>query len=339
MSAPAPAAPAAGPPGLVVLGNLLVDDVVLEDGRTRMGEAGGAVLYASLAAARCGASVGCVSLRGSDYPAAALAVLAAHGVRLEGVHPLPGPGVRTWLLYEEGVRRVLHRLGRPSHEAASPEPAHVPEAWRRARAFHLAPMPLATQRALVEAIRDWESPGAPAFVSLDPHVPVTPQSLGAWGQILWRVDAFLPSDDEMRWPAGPAGAEAALASLAVGSLRFVAWKRGEAGGRLYDAAERRWRAWAAPAEPAFDPTGAGDAFAAGFVSALLEGQTVEAALERAAATAALAVRAWGHEGLLGSARPATGEAAVEPPPGRPRAEAAPERVTRPAARAPRRKVQ
>lgn len=319
---PRPAARAPGgpdAPGLVLLGNLLVDDVVLEDGRTRMAVPGGAILYASLAARRWGTSVGCVSLRGDDYPPDALDALAGRGVRLEGVHPLPGRGVRTWLLYEDGVRRVLHRLGRPSHEAVSPEPAHVPEAWRRARAFHLAPMPLATQRALVEAIRDWESPGAPAFVSLDPHVPVTPQGLDAWRELLWRVDAFFPSDDEVRWPAGHGEAEAALESLAVGSLRHVAWKRGAAGGRLYDAAERRWRSWAASgatSEPARDPTGAGDAFAAGFVTALLEGAAVEAALERATASAALAVRSWGAEGLLAATHGAdTAASRVRPRPG------------------------
>ena len=43
-------------PDLVVLGNLLVDDVVFPDGRTRMGEAGGATLYASLGAALKGRS-------------------------------------------------------------------------------------------------------------------------------------------------------------------------------------------------------------------------------------------------------------------------------------------
>ena len=41
-------------PDLVVLGNLLVDDLVFQDGRTRMGEPGGAVLYAALGAALWG---------------------------------------------------------------------------------------------------------------------------------------------------------------------------------------------------------------------------------------------------------------------------------------------
>ena len=50
---------------LVVLGNLLVDDVVLESGQTRMGLPGGATLYATLAARLWGLRVGVASLRGS----------------------------------------------------------------------------------------------------------------------------------------------------------------------------------------------------------------------------------------------------------------------------------
>src|SRR5262249_61376133 len=37
-------------PSIVLLGNLLVDDVVLADGTTRMGQPGGSLLYNALAA-------------------------------------------------------------------------------------------------------------------------------------------------------------------------------------------------------------------------------------------------------------------------------------------------
>lgn len=289
--APAP------PPDLVLLGNLLVDDVVFPDGRTRMAQAGGAMLYASLAAVACGTRTGCVSLRGDDYPAAALAALRGRGVALDGVHGLGTNGVRTWLLYEGVVRRVVHRLGCPSHEAVSPTPEHVPAAWRRARAFHLAPMPIATQQALVEAIRGWESPERPAIVSVDPHLPVAESTLAEWRELLARVDAFFPSDDEMRWPAAMADA-GALGALAGGRLAVIAWKRGAAGGALFDARAGRLHHWEAGTTTAVDPTGAGDAFAAGFLSAWLAGAPVEERLRQAIAMAERVIGAWGPEALL-----------------------------------------
>ncbi len=294
-------------PDLVLLGNLLVDDVVFPDGRTRMAQPGGAMLYASLAAALWGAQVGCVSLRGEDYPPAALDALRARGVSLDGVHALVGNGVRTWLLYEGPVRRVVHRLGCPSHEAVSPVPAHVPEAWRRARAFHLAPMPIATQRVLVEAIRAWESAERPAFISVDPHLAVRADTLETWRGTLARVDAFFPSDDEWALPGAVRDPASALATLAGGSLRWIAWKRGADGGTLYDARERRLYRWPARASRVDDPTGAGDAFMAGFVTAQLAGQPPESCLRRGVVSAGFALEAPGPDGLL-AGTPAEAEA-------------------------------
>ncbi len=288
-------------PDLVLLGNLLVDDVVFPDGRTRMAQPGGAMLYASLAAALWGVRVGCVSLRGNDYPPTALAALRERGVSLDGVHDLRANGVRTWLLYEGVARRVVHHSGCPSHEAVSPDPAHVPGAWRTARAFHLAPMPIATQRALVLAIRGWEAPERPALVSLDPHLPVSPETLDDWRELLPHVDAFFPSDDEVRWPGDEADAQRALASLASGRLRFVAWKQGASGGTLHDSQAAELKRWPPSAMRAVDPTGAGDAFAAGFLSAWLEGAEPGEGLRRAIASAEIAIRAWGPDGLLAAA--------------------------------------
>src|SRR5437867_358775 len=117
------------PPDLVLLGNLLVDDIVFADGRTLMGEAGGAMLYVSLAARLWGARVGLVSIAGSDYPQATLDALAARGIELDGVRALGRPGVRTWLLNEPGGRRVIHRFGSPPHVDVSPEPGDIPRGY------------------------------------------------------------------------------------------------------------------------------------------------------------------------------------------------------------------
>jgi sugar/nucleoside kinase (ribokinase family) len=179
----------------------------------------------------------------------------------------------------------------------------VPAAWRTARAFHLAPMPIETQAALVRAIRGWESPERPAFISLDPHLLVTPDSLARHRAVLAEVDAFFPSDDELLLPDAARDPAATLASLCSGRLRFVVWKRGAQGGTLYDANAKRLHTWTPRAERVEDPTGAGDAFMAGFVSALLEprevqGEVVERALRRGVVTASFAIEGWGADGLL-----------------------------------------
>ena len=284
-------------PDPVLLGNLLVDDLVFPDGRTRMGQAGGAILYGSLAAALWGVRVGCVSLRGNDYPAAMLDQLPRRGVSLDGIAPLERPGVRTWLLYEGRLRRVVHRLGCPIHEEVSPEPEQVPAAWRAARAFHLGPMPLAVQRRLAQAL------GANgALVSIDPHEPVTEASLPAWRELLEHADAFFPSEDELRLEGASTDPHAALRRLATGRLRWVAYKRGLKGGVLYDVRADRCHAWSARTDGLADPTGAGDAFAAGFLAGQLAGRDVAECVRRGVVGASFALEAWGPAGLLEATR-------------------------------------
>lgn len=282
----------------MLLGNLLVDDIVFADGGTRMGEPGGAILYGSLGAAIWGTRVGCVSLVGTDYPVTMLDALEERGVDLTGVHRLGGPGVRTWLLYEDRVRRLIHRLGCPTHEEVSPGPEHIPGAWQSASAFHLAPMPFAVQRRLVATLAG----DANRFVSVDPHLPVTEDTLDDWRPALAETDAFFPGEDELLL-AGTAGdPERALPRLATGRLRFIALKQGARGGTLYDAREGRFHRWLARATKVVDPTGAGDAFAAGFVSAHLEGLPVEACLDRGVVSASFAIEAAGAASLLEATR-------------------------------------
>jgi sugar/nucleoside kinase (ribokinase family) len=285
-------------PSLALLGNLLVDDVVFPDGNTRMGQPGGAILYGALGAAIWGTRVGCVSLAGTDYPVAMLEALEKRGVDLTGVHRLGGPGVRAWLLYEGHLRRLIHRLGSPTHEQVSPGPEHIPSAWSSAPAFHLAPMPFSAQRRLLASL----AKSANRFVSVDPHLPVSEETLGEWRHALADADAFFPSEDELLLEGSTGDPQRVLPRLATGRLRFIVFKQAARGGILYDAREDRFHRWPGRATKVIDPTGAGDAFAAGFVSAHLEGLPVAACLDRGVVSASFAVEGLGAAALLEAAR-------------------------------------
>ena len=95
--------------------------------------------------------------------------------------------------------------------------------------------------------------------------------------------------------ADPRGA---LARLGGGRLRYALLKRGAAGGLLYDARSQETRSWEARATQVVDPTGAGDAFAGGFLSGLLAGEDVAGALERSVVSASFALETWGAAGLI-----------------------------------------
>ena len=285
-------------PSVVLLGNLLVDDIVFPDGSTRMGEPGGAVMYGSLGAALWGTRAGCVSLAGTDYPVTMLDALEKRRVDLAGVHRLGGPGARTWLLYEGHLRRLIHHLGRPSHERVSPGPEHIPRAWQSSPAFHLAPMPFSVQRQVLASL----AINPNRFVSIDPHLPITDETLVEWRQVLADADAFFPSEDELLLEKPDVDPQRVLPRLATGRLRFIVFKQAAKGGILYDAREDRFHRWPGRATKVIDPTGAGDAFAGGFISGHLEGLPVEVCLDRAVVSASFAVEALGAASLLQATR-------------------------------------
>lgn len=212
-------------PALVMAGNLLVDDIVLDDGTTRMNQPGGALLHGALAASAWGLHVGCVSVVGSDYPTSALDALRARGVSLDGVRALTTPGVRVWLLHESGLRHMVCRLGRPSHDEVSPTPDDIPASWRSAPMLHLAPMPFERQRAMVDALGE-----GTRFVSLDPHQPIRSDTLDAWRPVFAGVDALFASDDELHLDGLDDRPREVLRSLAGGRLRYVVHKQGARGG-------------------------------------------------------------------------------------------------------------
>ena len=279
---------------LVCLGNLVVDDVVYADGRTRMGEAGGAMLYTALGAALWGVRVAVVAPLGDDYPRATLAALAGRGVDVSALRPLGRTGLRSWLLYEPSGRLIVHRLDSVGHVTGSPLPDDVAGRFADARAYHVSPTPLVCQRPLLETL----SARRGALLSLDPHDPLRDESLDEWRAALALADVFFVSSEELRLEGEARRPGASLGRLAGGRLKLVLLKRGAAGGLLYDTATDETRAWEPRAATVVDPTGAGDAFAGGFLAGRLDGEDVAGALERAVVSASFAIETWGAAGLL-----------------------------------------
>jgi sugar/nucleoside kinase (ribokinase family) len=154
------------------------------------------------------------------------------------------------------------------------------------------------QRSLLTALRA----DAPAFVSIDPHMPVTEETLDEWRDALADADAFFPGEDELQLVGVHSDPHQALPRLVSGRLRFVVFKRGPKGGILYDAHEGRFYTWQPRVAAAVDQTGAGDAFGVGLILAHLEGLPIDACLQRAVVTASFAIEGWGPDALLTATR-------------------------------------
>lgn len=282
-----------GPPDLVLAGNLLVDDIVLADGTTLLGEPGGAVLHAALAASLWGCRVGILSVSGSDYPATTLDQLAARGIDLAGVRPLGRPGGRAWLLHEPSARRVIHHLDSPAHAEISPTPADLPSTWRSAQGFHIAPMPLERQLDLARWLSRGDDPRRP-FVSLDPFEIVRDETAAGWREPLAQVDALFAGEDDLRLSDSPAET---LATLAGARLRLLVLKQADRGGVLLDRHAATTHHWNPRVEGIVDVTGAGDAFAGGFLAGWLATGDIARGLAQGVVSASLVLEDWGSRGL------------------------------------------
>ena len=282
---------------LVVLGNLIVDDIVYDNGETRMAQPGGAVLYMGLTASLWEIRIGLVSVAGSDFPDPVLRALEQRRISLEGVRRSAEPGLRTWLLYEGDIRRVVHRLDGPTHRDSSPTAEDLPARWHP-RALHLAPMPFDLQDDLATRLRI--RCGEKALLSLDPFELLTGEGVEAWQRLLARVQLFFISEDELVCHRSGLDPERFLRTLVTGRLDTIFYKQGGRGGQVLGRTGFSQSRWPARAASVIDTTGAGDAFACGVLAGLLKNRPLERALQWGIVSASFAIQGQGIDGLLGA---------------------------------------
>ncbi|MGH1564005.1 carbohydrate kinase family protein [Mumia sp. DW29H23] len=180
-------------------------------------------------------------------------------------------------------------------------------AWKDVRWVHLTgysffdPVTRPVAQELVVRARD-----RGAVVSVDPGSVAFLREVGVDQFVRWTagVDVVLPNVDELRCMTGVDDTDRAVLELSRWYPTVVA-TLGPAGAvqMTPDGFLVRQRAEAAEVE---DLTGAGDAFAAGFLAASADGLDAQHALRRGAETAAVAVARTGARPPLGEARTVLG---------------------------------
>ena len=121
------------------------------------------------------------------------------------------------------------------------------------------------------------------------------ETLREAGEALSRLDYFFPNMEEAVLLTGKRGPDAIADALLEAGVKHVALKLGRAG-CLLASADERFRVPAYPDARSLDTTGAGDTFAAAFLSALMEGRSFEACGRFANAAASLCIECVGATG-------------------------------------------
>jgi sugar/nucleoside kinase (ribokinase family) len=276
---------------LLVVGSIALDSIFTPFGETA-DALGGSAVYFSVAGSLLH-PVQVVGVVGRDYPVAELERLAPRGIDWGGVERADGESFR-WkgkYSYDLQSRETLEtRLG----VFAEFEPK-LPEQFRAAKFLFLGNIDPELQLGVLTQV---ERPRLVACDTMNYWIQGKKQALL---ELLRRVDVLMVNDSEARELSGDWNIHRAGRWILRAGPSRVVIKQGEYGALLIEA-ERTFYVPAFPLETVYDPTGAGDAFAGGFMAYLARTGTVsEVSIRRAmvygAAMGSYAVEQFGIRGF------------------------------------------
>lgn len=249
---------------ILVVGSVALDTVETPFGRADDVLGGSATYFA--AAASLFVPVQVVGVVGEDFPRDDLNFLQGRGVDFSGLEARPGESFR-WegrYAYDLNSRDTLDtRLG----VFADFQP-RIPADFRDARSVFLGNIDPELQLDVLDQVRD------PVLVACDTMDFWIEGSRDTLLQLLERVDLLLVNDAEVRQLADEPNLLKAARWVQDRGPSLVLVKKGEHGAILF---ARDWIFFVPgyPLESVFDPTGAGDAFAGGFLGYLAGGAAVD----------------------------------------------------------------
>jgi sugar/nucleoside kinase (ribokinase family) len=242
--------------GLLVVGSIALDSVVTPFGETA-DALGGAAVFFSMAGAVLHHPVQMVGVVGNDFPEAHLSALTARGVDLAGVERKTGESFR-WKArysYDLASRETLDtRLG----VFAEFRP-RIPEAFRAARYVFLANIDPELQLSVLDQVKK------PSLVACDTMNYWITSKRDVLLELLRHIDILMVNDSEARELSGDWNIYRAAHWILSRGPKMTVIKQGEHGALLVSA-DTTFKAPAYPLQEVFDPTGAGDAFAGGFMA-------------------------------------------------------------------------
>ena len=243
--------------GLVVVGSVALDSVETPFGRTEEALGGSAVYFAVAGSLLHPVQV--VGVVGRDYPMGELQRLAERGIDLRGVTVADGESFRWAGKYgfDLSTRETLEtRLG----VFANFHPV-IPEPFRDSEFVFLGNIDPELQLDVLQQIR------TPKFVACDTMNFWIQGKRTALLNLLKHVDVLLVNDSEVRELSGDWHLHRAARWVMKHGPKLVVVKKGEHGAVLVER-DRIFYVPAYPLDDVFDPTGAGDSFAGGFMAYL-----------------------------------------------------------------------
>ncbi len=245
---------------LIVVGTMAFDAIETPFGKSDR-IIGGAATYIALSASNFVKPIKQISVVGGDFPQEELDHLSSLGVQLEGVQIKKDEKSFFWAGRYHMDMNERDTLDTQLNVLANFTPV-VPDSYQGAEFLMLGNLVPAVQMSVLNQMKK-----KPKLVVMDTMNFWMETAMADLEAVLKKVDVLLVNDSEARQLSGQYSLVKAAKTIMGMGPRYLVVKKGEHGALLFHG-DKVFVAPALPLEEVFDPTGAGDTFAGGFVGHL-----------------------------------------------------------------------
>lgn len=222
---------------------------------------GGSATYVAYAASKFSTPIQQISIVGNDFPQEEMDALTSRGVELEGVEIVKDKKSFFWSGKYHIDMNTRDTLVTDLNVLADFNPV-VPESYQGADFLMLGNLMPKLQLSVIEQMKE-----RPKLIVMDTMNFWMDIAMDDLKTVLKKVDVLLVNDGEARQLSDEVSLVKAARKIMAMGPRFLIIKKGEHGALLFHE-NHVFFAPALPLEEVFDPTGAGDTFAGGFIGYL-----------------------------------------------------------------------
>ncbi|HXD79499.1 MAG TPA: PfkB family carbohydrate kinase [Puia sp.] len=242
---------------LIVVGSMAYDAIETPFGKTDW-IVGGAATYAAYAASNFVKPINQVSIVGYDFAKEEMTELENRGVNLEGVEIVKDKKSFFWKGKYHMDMNTRDTLVTDLNVLADFNPV-IPESYQGSEFLMLGNVLPSLQISVVQQLKK-----RPKLIAMDTMNFWMDNALDDLKRLLTMVDVLMVNDSEARQLSGQVSLVKAARTILNMGPRYLIIKKGEHGALLFYE-DKVFVAPALPLEEVFDPTGAGDTFAGGFI--------------------------------------------------------------------------
>ena len=242
---------------LIVVGSMAFDSIETPFGKSDR-IIGGAATYIAWSASNFTQPIRQVSVVGGDFPKEELQQLRERGVELDGVQIKEGEKSFFWAGKYHMDMNTRDTLETQLNVLGDFQPV-VPDSYQDSEFVLLGNLAPSVQLSVMEQLKT-----RPKLVVLDTMNFWMEVALDDLKKVLRKVDVLLVNDSEARELSHEYSLVKAARKILTMGPKYLIIKKGEHGALLFNE-DNVFFAPALPLEDVFDPTGAGDTFAGGFM--------------------------------------------------------------------------